>query len=281
MKYETDFKEFLRLIEKTLMKLLPPANRYPAVIHEAMHYSVFPGGKRFRPVLCLAACETVGGKAADALLPAASLELIHCYSLVHDDLPSMDNDDERRGKPTCHRKFGEPAALLAGDALLTLAFQALSQAEPPVRAARLLAEISTSAGSYGMIGGQMAELIEGPGLLSLPKLDFISSHKTGKLIKACAVSGGIAGGASTPVIKRMNQYGEAIGLAFQFIDDLVDGNGYMRQMNSDEARTRVRDLIAYAKRAIHPFGKKAAKLHALADFLLERMPQDTHAAVDR
>ena len=281
MKYEIYFKEYLRLIETTLIKLLPPAKQYPSLIHEAMRYSVFPGGKRFRPVLCHAACETVGGGEAEALLPAASLELIHCYSLVHDDLTAMDDDDERRGKPTCHRQFGEPVGLLAGDALLTLAFQALSQVKPPARVGRLLAEISTSAGSYGMIGGQTAELMEGQGSLTLPKLDFISSHKTGKLIKACAVSGAIAADASGPAVKRMNQYGEAVGLAFQFIDDLADGDGYLRQMNVEEARGRVRELIAHAKRAIHPFGKKAAKLHALADFLLERMPQDTHAAVDR
>lgn len=281
MKYETYFKEDLRLIEKTLAGLLPPVRQYPVLIHEAMRYSVFPGGKRFRPVLCLAACQTAGGKAPDALLPGAAIELIHCYSLVHDDLPALDNDDERRGKPTCHRKFGEPAGLLAGDALLTLAFQALSRVKSPVQAVRLLAEISTAAGSYGMIGGQIAELVEGPGLLNLPKLDFISSHKTGKLIKACAVSGAIAAGASKAVMRRMTQYGEAIGLAFQFIDDLADGDGYLRRMNADEARERVRHLIAYAKRAIHPLGKKAEKLHAVADFLLERMPQDAHVAVDR
>ena len=281
MKYETYFKEPLRLIEKTLHQLLPPAKRYPVLIHEAMRYSVFPGGKRFRPVLCLAACETSGGKAVNALLPGAAIELIHCYSLVHDDLPALDNDDERRGKPTCHRKFGEPAGLLAGDALLTLAFQALSRVKPAARAVRLLAEISTSAGSYGMIGGQVAELVEGAGLSNLPKLHFISSHKTGKLIKACAISGAIAAGASRAMISRMTQYGEAMGLAFQLIDDLADGDGYLRQMNADEVRQRVRHLIAYAKRAIHPLGQKAEKLHTLADFLLERMPQETHVAVDR
>ncbi len=281
MKYEIYFKEDLRLIEKTLAGLLPPSKQYPPLIHQAMRYSVFPGGKRFRPVLCLAACQTAGGKAAEALLPGAAIELIHCYSLVHDDLPALDNDDERRGKPTCHRQFGEPAGLLAGDALLTLAFQALSRVKSPAQAVRLLAEISTAAGSYGMIGGQIAELVEGPGLLNLPKLDFISSHKTGKLIKACAVSGAIAANAPKALVKRMTQYGEAIGLAFQFIDDLVDGDGYLRHMSADEARERVRHLIAHAKRAIHPLGKKAEKLHVLADFLLERMPQDTHAAVDR
>ena len=127
----------------------------------------------------------------------------------------------------------------------------------------------------------MAEHMEGTAPLSLPKLDFISSHKTGKLIKACAVSGAMAAGASKAVIKRMTRYGEAVGLAFQFIDDLADGDGYLQQMNGEGARARVRDLIAHAKRAVHPFGKKAAKLHALADFLLERMPEATHASVDR
>ena len=279
MKYEIYFKKYLPLVEKTLEKVLPPARQYPSQIHQAMRYAVFPAGKRFRPVLCLAACEAAGGKIANALLPAASIELIHSCSLVHDDLPLLDNDDERRGKPSCHKRFGEAAALLAGDALMALAFQILAGANPPDRVSRLLAEISTSAGSYGMIGGQMAELEEGTNL-TLPKLDFISSHKTGKLIKACAVSGAIAARAPKQIEQRVTRYGEAIGLAFQFIDDLIDGDGYLNLMNVEEAKARVRDLMAHAKRAIHPLGAKAEKLHKLADFLLERMPENIHAQVD-
>lgn len=281
MKYEVYFKRSLELIERTLDKILPPGRQYPSVIHEAMRYAVFSGGKRFRPVLTLAACEAAGGKPEDAVLPAVAIELIHSYSLVHDDLPALDDDDTRRGKPTCHKQFGEAMAILTGDGLLTLAFQTLARVRPARIALRLLEEISTTAGSCGMIGGQVADLVIGKTDLDLPMLDYISIHKTGQLIKASAVSGAIAAGASEDARRRMLKYGETLGLAFQSVDDLLDGDGYLKLIKPREVRQKVRDLIAGAKREIRPFGRKADKLLALADFLLRRMPKESHAAVDR
>ncbi len=281
MKYETYFKDYLFAIEKFLTESLPGERQFPSVVHQAMRYALFPGGKRFRPVLVLAACEASGGKIGDALAPAAALEFIHSYSLVHDDLPALDNDDIRRDKPACHKKFGEAMAILAGDGLLTMAFQILTQVHSPQKVMLLLDEISTAAGTCGMIGGQVADLTTPSEVRSLPMLDFISVHKTGKLIKASAVSGAVAAGASKEVVEALNQYGECLGLAFQAIDDLLDGDGYARLMKGREIRQKVRDLIARAKREIRPLGKKAERLQYLADFLLQRMPKSTHVAVDR
>ncbi len=280
MKYELYYKDYLKMIEEALDQALPKTTQYPPLVHEAMRYCVFPGGKRFRPVLTLAACEAVGGKPKDALIPAISLELIHCMSLVHDDLPALDNDDERRGKPTCHKQYGEAIAILAGDALLNYAFQILPQAGSAEKVVRLLEEISTAAGTYGMIGGQVADLTIGKEELNLPKLDYISSHKTGKIIMASAVSGAIAAGASKEDSRRIHKYGECLGLAFQMVDDLLDGDGYMRIIKQTELRQKVRDLIAHAKREIKNFGKKSEKLQMLADFLVERMPRRGYVAVD-
>ncbi len=281
MKYENYFKSYLALIEKKLDQILPKETQYPPMIHDAMRYSVLNGGKRFRPCMVLAACEASGGKLEDALLPAVSLELIHTYSLVHDDLPALDNDDMRRGKPTCHKKYGEAMAVLVGDGLLTLGLQILTKADPPKRAVELLDEISTCAGTYGMIGGQVADILLPQGNLTLPKLDYISIHKTGKLIKASAVAGAIAAGASKETRAKMLKYGECIGLAFQSVDDLLDGDGYLKVVKPKEVKQKVRDLIATAKREIRSLGKRAEKLQALADYLLKRIPRDSHVKVDR
>lgn len=281
MKYEVYFRRPIGLIEKRLEELLPPSEEHPSVIHEAMRYAVFTGGKRFRPVLTLAACEAAGARMEEALLPAAAIELIHCYSLVHDDLPALDNDEVRRGKPTCHKKFGEAMALLAGDSLLTLAFQTLCQVQPAKTALALISEISTAAGTCGMISGQVADLVTKPAELDLPTLDYISIHKTGQLIKASAVCGAIAGGASKDLREHMLRYGENIGLAFQSVDDLLDGDGYLHLLKAGELKQKIRDLIARAKREIRSLGPKAEKLQGLADFLLRRMPRDSHVAVDR
>jgi geranylgeranyl diphosphate synthase type II len=269
------------MIEKKLSALLPADKQYPSVIHDAMRYAVLSGGKRFRPVLTLAACEASGGTPEDALIPASAIEFVHCYSLVHDDLPALDNDDFRRGKPSCHKQFGEAMAILAGDGLLTLAFQVLSRVQPSRKARFLLDEISTSAGTYGMIGGQVADLVTSADSRNLPMLDFISIHKTGKLIKASAVCGALAAGASKETLLAMMRYGECLGLAFQSIDDLLDRDGYARIMKDREIRQKVRDLIAQAKREIRRFGGKAEKLQRLADFLLNRIPRGKHVAVDR
>lgn len=281
MKYEAYFKSHLKLIEKTLKRVLPPVEAFPHDLHEAMHYSVFPGGKRFRPVLTLAACEAAGGRIEDALLPAAALELIHCYSLVHDDLPALDNDEMRRGKPSCHKKFGEAMGILTGDALLNQAYHLLAAVQPSSKAVELLAEISTAAGSYGMIGGQVADLSASSGGLDLPRIDYISIHKTGKLIKASAVCGAIAAQADPKTRARLFKFGECLGLAFQVVDDLQDGDGYSRMMKTSEIRQKARDLIASAKREIKPLGSKAKKLQMLADFLAARIPKRNYVSVDK
>ena len=258
MKYQLYFAQYLDAIEKTLDEILPASDQPPGEIHKAMRYAVFP-----------------------ALLPAAAVELIHSYSLVHDDLPALDNDDERRGRPSCHKQFGEAMAVLAGDGLLTLAFQALSQVRPAGRAVRMAAELSTAAGSYGMIGGQVADLETGPEGLTLPHMDYINIHKTGKLIKAAAVCGALAGDANREALRHLTRYGECLGLAFQSVDDLHDGDGYLKLIKAREVRMKVRDLIAQAKRELRPLGENAAHLMRLADFLLAKVPKGNHASVDR
>ncbi|MBI3313525.1 MAG: polyprenyl synthetase family protein [Candidatus Omnitrophica bacterium] len=282
MKYEIYFKRYLALIEKKLEEVLPPPSQYPSVIHEAMRYAVLGAGKRFRPVLTMAAAEACGGSAEEALVPACSLELIHSYSLIHDDLPALDNDDLRRGKPTCHKQYGEAVAILAGDGLLTLAFYLLSKVEPAKRALRLVEEISTAAGTYGMIGGQVSDLIESKKDIDLPTLDYISTHKTGKLIKASAVCGAIVAAASSDIYRKMLHYGEYVGLAFQSVDDFIDEDGYTRVIKPKDLKQKIRDLIAKAKREVRPLGRKAEKLQALADILLRRVPKiKNYEQVDR
>ncbi len=281
MKYEDYFKKYLDAVEAKLKTVMPAEEKHPPVIHDAMAYAVFTGGKRFRPVLTLTACEAVGGSIEKALLPACAVELIHSYSLVHDDLPALDNDDVRRGKPTCHKRYGEAMAILAGDGLLTYAFQLLAQVKPAARALSMIEELSTAAGTYGMIGGQVADLAIPPEDRDLPALDYISVHKTGKLIKASAVLGALAGDAQTENLERLRRFGEWIGLAFQAIDDMLDQDGYVQVLKAKDLRLKSRDLIAQSKREVKPLGKRGEKLIYLADFLLERIPRRTHVAVDR
>lgn len=281
MKYETFFSEELEAIDKTLHEVLPKGDVHTAVLHEAMSYAMFPGGKRFRAVLAVAASEACGKKWQDALIPAAAIELIHNYSLVHDDLPALDNDELRRGQLTVHKRYGEANAVLVGDSLLTLAFQVLGEFKPAEAACELVLEMSTAAGSYGMIGGQVADITAEGKELTLPVLDYINTHKTGKLIKASTVSGAIAAGASSEKRQMMLKYGELIGLAFQSVDDLLDGDGYLKLAKAKDIRDKTRDLIAQAKRTVKPLGKDAEKLVKLADYLLMRVPQGNHVKVDR
>lgn len=271
------FEDFLKRTDAGLRKFLPRTDLYPQSLHEAMHYAVLTGGKRFRPLLTLSVCEALNGDLDRALYPACAMEFIHCYSLVQDDLPALDNDDMRRGNPTCHKKFGEATALLASDGLLTLAFEILTQVKPAEMAVKLAAEISTASGTCGMIGGQAADMEGAAKTPDLAMLDFINIHKTGKLIKASAAAGAIAAGAGEAELARINRYGERLGLAFQCVDDLLDGDGYLRHMSARELETNTRLLITQAREEAHSFGEKAAKLVFLADFLEARMPNKTHA----
>lgn len=274
MSYRDYFEKYISMIEDYLREVLPASDQDPSFLSKEMHYAVFSGGKRFRPVLAMAACEAGGGDPSKALIPAAAIELIHCYSLVHDDLPALDDDDERRGQPTVHKAFGEDIAILTGDGLLTLSFELLSRFKPEKTAVKLLREISTAAGTYGMIGGQVADLRTQPKDLDLATLDFINVHKTGKLIRVSAVAGAIAAEADAETAEKIYKFGELIGLAFQGIDDLLDGDGYLKVSKSSEVRDHVRDLIANAKRELRAIENNTDSLMQLADMLLERMPQE-------
>jgi geranylgeranyl diphosphate synthase type II len=208
------------LVDRVLDENLPPPSTPPAVIHEAMRYAVLGGGKRIRPILAIAAAEACGAEVTPLLVHCAALELIHTYSLVHDDLPALDNDDLRRGRKTTHVVYGEALAILTGDALLTEAFSWLARpAATPERQLRALQTVATAVDSTGMIGGQVADLEGGAGL---ERLRFIHRNKTGKLITASVLLGGLLGGASEDQLKVLQTYGESLGLAFQIVDDLLD-----------------------------------------------------------
>lgn len=217
-----------RRVQSTLDEVLPPATIHPARLHEAMRYAVMGGGKRLRPLLVYAAGETFGVPASRLDHPACAVELIHCYSLVHDDLPSMDNDDLRRGHPTCHRQFDEATAVLAGDALQTLAFRVLARAPgiPPATGLRMVDVLATAAGSRGMAGGQAIDLQSVGTALSEAEVEDMHIHKTGALIRASVSLGALcANGVPAPAIEALDHYGKCIGLAFQVRDDILDVTG--------------------------------------------------------
>ena len=263
-------------IEAALRRALPPEKSRPTEIHEAMRYAVLNGGKRFRPLVVLAACEAVGGNPDRALPAASAVELIHAYSLVHDDLPALDNDDVRRGKPTCHKKFGEAIAILTGDALLTRSFELLSQVRPPETANRLIRELSSAAGTQGMIGGQVTDILVAKNgsvrSLDVATLDQLSRQKTGRLIQASAVLGAVVGTRSESKIQKIRRFGQALGLAFQVADDIMDGDGYLQLMSAGQAQKKFVALIQTAKQEAASFRKKGDRLLELADFLLESIP---------
>lgn len=272
MKYEAFFRKHLDLIEEKLRGILKTREARPLKIHKAMQYSVFTGGKRFRPVLALAACEACGGRAQDALIPACAVELIHTSSLVHDDLPALDNDDLRRGKPSCHKKFDEATAILVGDSFLILAFEILSEIKPAARITGILKEIAAASGVRGMIGGQVEDLEVSSKPKTLDEHDFISINKTGQLIRVSAVAGALAAGASSKEVGAMARYGECLGLAFQVVDDILDGDGYCKIMSKAQATQKAGILIDIAKREAERFGRRAKGLIFLADFLKARIP---------
>ena len=257
-----------RLIDQELERALPKGGEAPPVVLEAMRYCVLSGGKRFRPLLCLASCAAVGAPPRQALSAACALELIHTYSLVHDDLPAMDNADERRGQATCHRKFGEGNAILVGDALLTLAFEWLAR-NGTSNALAIIRTIGQACGTTGLIGGQVLDLqaISQPHTAREETLKDIAQRKTAALIIASIVSGGLAGGATTEHLNRLRRYGQGVGLAFQLIDDVHDREGLAQAMGIGEARAEAQRLIAHAVKALEPFGKRAQPLQELATWL--------------
>jgi len=291
---EAYLAERRRLVDQALDRLLPPAETYPRLLHEAIRYSIFAGGKRLRPILAIAAAEAVGGEVEGVLPIAAALECIHTYSLIHDDLPSMDDDDFRRGKPTCHKVYGEALAILAGDALLTLAFELLSQGAiaqgmDAARHSTLIQEIAKAAGSRGMVGGQSVDILSQGKVIDQETLLYLHTHKTGALIRASVIAGGLVAGASEEQIGALSRYGERIGLAFQIVDDLLDVTGtteelgkpaksdlrhgkatYPALLGKERSEREVERLTAEAKEALQPFGGRAWALHAIAEYLATR-----------
>ena len=279
------------LVDAELDRLTPPETTPPATIHRAMRYSLFAGGKRIRPVLCLEAARTVAGEVEGAVTAACPLELIHTYSLIHDDLPALDNDDYRRGKLTNHKVFGDAMAILAGDALLTLAFQVLAELPAPAdRKARLMAELATASGTVGgMIGGQVADL-EGEGKPpDAALLESIHRAKTGALLRASLRLGAICAGAGETHYHALSCYGEHIGLAFQIVDDILDVEESSEALGKTAGKDAQQHKITFpavygveesrrmaavecrrAHETLAPFGVRAERLHELADLIVHR-----------
>ena len=260
-----------RLIDRELDKYLPKKTAHPRIIHEAIRYSVLNGGKRIRPVLLLESSRVCGGKVKDALPLACAVELVHSYSLIHDDLPSMDNAAMRRGKPSCHVKYGEALAILAGDSLLTLAFNLIAKLKNKVKAGEIIFEISKAIGSFGMIGGQVMDLeIRKEQKIDLHTVEYISLHKTASLISAAAKAGAMIAGASDKKIDTLERYGKYIGLAFQIVDDILDKDGYVEVLGPKGACSEAKRLAEKAKDSLKIFGEKADNLREIAGYILNR-----------
>jgi geranylgeranyl diphosphate synthase type II len=279
-------------VDRELDAILPSDDAYPPSIHRAMRYSVFAGGKRLRPILCLEAGRLFGAEEQSLLRVAATLELIHTYSLIHDDLPALDNDDLRRGKPTCHRAFGEATAILAGDALLTLAFENLAASGPAGEAGRLrvIRELARAIGTRdGMMAGEVVDLETTGRAADARTLQYIHSAKTGAFITAAVRCGAICANAPESDLARLTTYGESVGLAFQIADDLLDVLGSREKMGKavgkdghqqkptypglygvKESQRIAERLVAEARDALAPYGGRAHRMVQLAHFLISR-----------
>jgi geranylgeranyl diphosphate synthase type II len=246
-------------LNQTLEALLPPAGERPHKLHEAMRYSVFAGGKRLRPALCISACEACGGTAEQSVRAACALELLHTYTLIHDDLPAMDDDTLRRGRPTCHIAFDEATAILAGDALLTLAFEVL--AGIPKIGGALALELARAAGSRGVIGGQMEDMDAEGKTPDANLVEYIHRNKTAALIRAACVMGGICAGADAQTLEKLASYGENIGLAFQLADDLLDESATVEELGKDIGSDKACGKMTWP--AVHGIEKTAADMRGM------------------
>lgn len=294
-----DIKTYLSkkktIIDKSLERLVPPARTFPAAVYEAMRYSLFAGGKRIRPILAVAAAEAVGAPAQRLVPVAGTLELIHTYSLIHDDLPAMDDDDFRRGRPTSHKVFGEAVAILAGDGLLTMAFEILSDPRlfksiPARTLVTIIREISYASGVFGMVGGQVVDIQSEGKEIDFPTLEYIHTHKTGALIRASVRVGALYAKARQRQFEALTRYGEMIGLAFQIADDILDVTGNQVELGKDvgsdvekgkktfpsflgleESRIRANELVDKAIGVLDGFGKKADPLRELAKYIVNRV----------
>ena len=278
-------------VDAALNRLLPSASTKPKTIHQAMRYSIFAGGKRLRPVICLATAEVISGKHEDAIPLACAVECIHTYSLIHDDLPAMDNDDFRRGKPTSHKVYGEGIAILAGDALLTIAFEmaANCRAWPRYSHADVIRELAIASGSQKLIAGQVADLEGERKKIAPADLRYIHLNKTAALIASSIRLGAMSANATPKQLAGLTEFGESLGLAFQVIDDILDvtqtteklGKSagkdiaaqkatYPALLGLDRAKKEADRLTARARAALKPFGTNAAPLEAIGDYLLKR-----------
>ena len=283
-----------KVIDEGILSLLPEKEAYPDVIHKAMHYSLLAGGKRLRPVLVFAASEAVGGDRKAVLPFAVAAELIHTYTLIHDDLPALDNDDLRRGKPTNHKVFGEAVAILAGDALLTQAFILMTRSVgmesiPPECLLNATHEMATALGSTGMIGGQVVDLESEGKPIDAETLEYIHIYKTGFFFKSCVRTGALLGLANTKQLNALSSYGAHIGLAFQIIDDILDIIGdqdklgkdigsdagknkatYPAMFGMDESKRKAEKLVEDAVDRLKDFDESADPLREIARFFVKR-----------
>ena len=292
-----DLRAYLKtrqeLVDAALERVLPPETTMPPTLHRAMRYSVQAGGKRLRPILVLAGAEAVGGTPEQVMETACAMEMIHTYSLIHDDLPAMDNDDYRRGMLTNHKVFGEAVAILAGDALLTLAFKLIAVNGARTGDARIIAalvtDIADAAGTDGMVGGQVVDIESEGKAFSAETLDYIHTHKTAALIRISLWAGALIAGGAPAQLAAICRCGEALGLAFQIVDDILDVEGSTEELGKtagkdaqqqkatypayhglEASRERARMLIEQAKQALAPLGERAEPIRALADFIFER-----------
>ncbi|MBI3815714.1 MAG: polyprenyl synthetase family protein [Nitrospinae bacterium] len=293
-----NIKEYLNemktLVDNALDRYIPSKNTYPPDIYNSMRYSLFAGGKRLRPILVIASAETVGGKREDVLPFACAIEMIHTYTLIHDDLPAIDNDDFRRGKPANHKEFGEAVAILAGDALLTMAFQMMSEVRlmpgiNPAAILRAMNEIARAVGASGTIGGQVVDIQYSGKKPDIPTLEYIHTHKTGEMILSAVRAGAILSDCEDDELNALTKYGENIGLAFQVVDDILDVEGESEVMGkttgSDERMKKITypsvfglaeskkiagRLIDNSIKSLEMFGEKGEILKDISEYIIAR-----------
>lgn len=282
--------ELSEQVNRKLEEWVPPDDTPPVPIHEAMRYSLFAGGKRLRPALALLACDLFTSERARVFPVACALELLHTYSLIHDDLPAMDDDDFRRGRPSCHKRFNEAIAILAGDALLTYAFELVAAHTPePATASRLVAALALGAGTQGMVGGQVADITTTQATMDAEKLDYIHRHKTAALLSTSTRCGAIAGGAPPEEEGRLADFGRFLGLAFQIRDDILDRQATREQLGKtvgkderdhkltypalyglEESERKACELSQQAVELLAPWGARSEPLRSLAQFVVSR-----------
>jgi len=292
MDITTYLKEKCKIVDTALDSFLPPADRYPEVIHDAMRYSVMNGGKRLRPILAIASCEAVGGDSKATLPTACAIEFIHAFSLIHDDLPALDNDDLRRGKPTNHKVFGEAMAILAGDGLLAYAFETIAKHTTGVPAdvvVDVTCKVASATGMSGMIIGQVVDMISEGKKIDADTLKYMHKNKTGALITVSCVTGAMLGGGTTEQIDALKVYGDKIGLAFQIADDILDIVGDQEKLGKpigsdaendkstypslyglEKSKELARQAVDEAVEALSIFDTKADPLREIARFIVER-----------